>query len=114
MQLWASLYTLMKLNGTSITFVLVLFLRKRLSCLVARAAYQAETQAEWEKGSRTGASPTRVPTNVDLKFPKDEFKIPKISQKFPRFCTKQSCDSHLTFSISKYSISQQERWKAGK
>jgi len=41
MQLWASLYTLIKLNGTSITFVLVLFLRKRLSCLVARAAYHA-------------------------------------------------------------------------
>jgi len=39
MHLWTSLCTLIKLNGTSVTFVLVLFLRKRLSCLVARAAY---------------------------------------------------------------------------
>ena len=33
MQLWASLYTLIKLKGTYITFVHVLFLRKRLSSL---------------------------------------------------------------------------------
>jgi len=41
MQLWANLCTLIKLNGTSLTFILDLFLRKRLSCLVVRAAYQA-------------------------------------------------------------------------
>ena len=41
MHLWVSLYTLIKPNGTSITFVFVLFLRKRLSCLVERAAYHA-------------------------------------------------------------------------
>ena len=45
MHLWASLYTLIRLNGTSITFVLVLFLRKRRSCLVARAAYHASGNA---------------------------------------------------------------------
>jgi len=46
MQLWASLCTLIKLNGMSITFVLVLFFfRKRLSCLVARAAYYASGNA---------------------------------------------------------------------
>jgi len=32
--------------------------------------------------------PSRVPTNVDKKFPKIDLRIPKISQKFPRFCTK--------------------------
>ena len=45
MHLWASLYTLTKLNGTSITFVLLLLLRKRLSCLIARAAYHASGNA---------------------------------------------------------------------
>ena len=51
MQLWAILYTLIKLNGTSITFALVLLLRKRLSCLVARAAYHASGNAS-EVGKR--------------------------------------------------------------
>jgi len=41
MRLWTNLCTLTKLNGTSITFVLVLFLHKRLSCLVVRAAYHS-------------------------------------------------------------------------
>jgi len=30
----------------------------------------------------------RVPTDVDYKLPKSDFNIPKISQEFPRFCTK--------------------------
>jgi len=51
MHLWASLYTLIKLNGTSITFVLVLFLRKWLSCLFARAAYHTSGNAS-EVGRR--------------------------------------------------------------
>jgi len=32
----------------------------------------------------------RVPTNVDKKFPKNDLKIPKITQKFPRFCARHS------------------------
>jgi len=38
-------YTLIKLKETSITFVLVLFLRKRLSCLIVRATYHASGNA---------------------------------------------------------------------
>jgi len=51
MQLWASLCTLIKLKGTSITFVLVQFLRKRLSFLIARTAYHASGNAS-EVGKR--------------------------------------------------------------
>jgi len=65
MQMWANLYTLIKLNGTSTTFVLVLFLRKPLSCLVARAAYHASGNASevgkrFERGRFASAQLTRT------------------------------------------------------